>query len=234
MRFSTPLVALWLSVCLALPAAAQESNGNGTKLVLSQTASREVEQDMLVALLVARAEKADAREAQAAVNEAMTAALSIVAVEGVDRVTGGYRVHERRDDRGDVQGWIAEQELRLRGRDSAELLQLVGRLQGQGLHLDGLLYELSTEARRMLENELTAEALAALRTRAQRVADTLGARVARIETLRIGNVSDNPYPRPMMRTQAFEASDAVPPPTALPDRETVSVGVDAEIVLLAR
>jgi predicted secreted protein len=221
---------------LSVPVVAQSAptSPQGTKLVLNQTATREVEQDALVAVLTARAGAASVREAQAAVNAAMAAAIDrAAAAEDVRRATGGYRVYQERDRNGQPRGWVAEQDLRLTSRDAGPLLELVGTLQANGLVMSGLAYTLSADARKAIENELTIEALAALRTRADRVAEAMAMRVEAIELLRLGGIGDESPVRPMMQARAADVA-AVPPPVALPDVETVRLGVDAEIRLSPR
>jgi uncharacterized protein len=224
-------LGLTVVALLAAPALAQEPER--TRLVLSETATREVEQDTLVAVLAARAEAAAPREAQAAVNRAMTAAIERAEVAaGVRAATGGYRVYQEYDREGRPDNWIAEQDLRLTAREAAPLLELVGALQEAGLILNGLAYELSAEARRTLEDELAIEAIEALRRRAEQVAATLAMRVETIAVLRVGEPADEPPIHPMMRTTMAEAAAA--PPSALPDLETVRANVEAELVLIPR
>jgi predicted secreted protein len=228
-RVALGLALVLAAIPLALPSLAQEAGQ--TRLVLSETASREVEQDTLVAVLSARGESASAREAQSAVNGAMAAAIAAVrAVESVRTATGGYRVYQQHDREGRPTTWIAEQDLRLTSRESAPLLELVGQLQDAGLNVSGLAYELSDEARRALENDLAIEAIDALRQRAERIAASMDMQIERIETVRVGGAMGEPPPRPMMRMSMAEAADMAPP-TALPDLETVSVGVEAELTL---
>ena len=72
-----------------------------------------------------------------------------------------------------------------KAREIVTLLQLVSRLQADGLVLNSLAYELSAEGRRATENELAAESIEALRARSQKFAVGLGLRVDSIETLRV-------------------------------------------------
>jgi predicted secreted protein len=216
----------------AAPAAAQTPSEAeaATRLVLRETASRDVEQDTLEALVVVRAEAATAREAQAQVNAGMTEAIAVAqATDEVRPATSGYRVYEDRDKNGRRRAWVAEQDLRLTSEDPAAVLQLVDRLQEQALLLRGLDYQLSARARRALTDDLTVEALDRLRSRAGRVGEALGLAVARIETVRVGGV-DEPPPVGPMRTMAM-AESAGPPPVALPGLETVRVTVEAEVAL---
>jgi uncharacterized protein len=228
-------VALTLAIGLGgAPAPAQEQEPPETRLLLQETATREVEQDVLVAVLVARHEAPAPRDAQARVNALMTDAIERArAVEAVRAASGGYRVYQRFDREGEAGDWIAEQDLQLTAADAAVLLELVGALQDEGLIVSGLNYRLSPEARRALQDELTVAAIEALRARAERVAEALDLEVLRIQEIRVGSTLDQPPVRPMMAARA-EAMDAMPPPMALPDLETVSVGIEAEILLTPR
>lgn len=231
---SRVVLCLAASLVAALPAAPVPAQEAGrTTLVLSETAAREVAQDTLVALLAARAEASTPRAAQAEVNQAMTAAIQKAeAVTGVRAATAGYRVYQEYDRDGEPRGWIAEQDLRLTSREAAPLLELAGVLQEDGLLLNGLNYQLSAEARRAIEDELALEAIAALRRRAEQVAASVDMAVETIATLRVGADADEPPIRPMMRTSMAEAAAA--PPVALPDLETVSTRVQAELILAPR
>jgi predicted secreted protein len=223
-----------LITCAAptVPAVADEPAG--TKLVLSATATREVQQDTLMALLSAHAEAAGARAAQGAINRMMNSAIEKArAVASVRAASGGYRVYQERDRDGRPTGWVAEQDLSLTGREAAPLLELVGTLQADGLNVNGLSYQLSAEARRALEDDLTIEAIQTLRTRAEKVATSMGMQVRTIETLRVGEVPGEPPIRPMFRASVADAAPS-PPPVALPDVETVSTSVSAELVLAPR
>ncbi len=231
-RLAIGLGLLLAGAALAAPAVADEPAR--TKLVLSATATREVEQDTLVGVLAAHAEAATARAAQATVNGVMTAAIAKArAVTSVHAASGGYRVYQERDREGRPGAWVAEQDLRLTGRETAPLLELVGALQADSLHVNGLSYQLSAEARRALEDELTVEAIQTLRSRAERVATSMAMRVLAIATLQVGEAPGASPARPMFRAALAEAAPT-PPPVALPDLETVSASVQAELVLVPR
>lgn len=211
--------------------AQEDADVSSTRLLLSETATREAEQDTLAAALVARAENLEPGPAQSAVNAAMAEALARVEESpSVRGVTGSYWVQERRGRDGVRIAWVAEQELRLRSGDAAELLDLTGRLQDQGLILRSLAYELSREARQELEDQLVLEAIARLRTRADVIAGALDLQLERFDTVSIGG-SGGPVPRPFLDTRMAAAAEAMPPPMATPDLEAVSVTVDAEVFL---
>jgi len=227
------LMTLAVLIALApLPLPAQDAPR--TTLELGESAQREVEQDTLIATLAARAEADSARAAQAKVNDVMSRAIETArATPDVRVATGGYRVHREHDREGAPRAWIALQELRLTGQEPARLLELAGELQDRGLLLRGLSYTLGADAREAIRDELTLEAIRALRRRAEAIAETLAMRIETIGTLRVGGADQPPPVRPMFEARAA-ADTAMPPPTALPDLETVRVEVEAEIRLVPR
>lgn len=218
----------------ALAQEAQPAEEQRTRIMLNESAGREVEQDTLVATLAAHAEAGSPQDAQAQVNETMEQAIATAAtVEGVRRSTGGYQVYQQFDREGQPRNWVAEQDLRLTTTEAAGLLDLVGELQDKGLLLRGLAYTLSREAREALEEELTSAAIERVRARADSVAAALEMDVERIVMLRVGGV-DDPPPMPRMMDMRAAQAESMAPPSALPDLETVTVTVEAEVALSPR
>ena len=225
------LSCLFLAL-LAWPPAGAFAQAPLTRLYLQESASREVEQNVLVATVQAHAEAASPAEAQVDVNEAMAAAIERVrSAAEIRAATGSYSVYERRDQDNRPVGWVADQDLRLTSKDPAALLELAGSLQEMGLNLIGLGWQVDDDTRRKVQDELTIQAIATLRQRAQAIAESVDMQVANIDTLRVGAAMEGP--RPMMAMRAEAMADA-PPPTALPDLETVQSHVEAEITLTPR
>jgi predicted secreted protein len=217
-----------VALLVAWPAAGAFAQAPLTRLYLQESATREVEQNVLVATVQAHAEAASPAEAQAAVNEAMAAAVERVRAEAEIRAaTGGYSVYQRYDRDSRPVGWVAVQDLRLTSMDPAALLELAGSLQEAGLNLVGLGWQVDADTRRKVQDELTIAAIATLRQRAEAIAGSVDMQVANIDTLRVGGAMEGPRPMMAMRAEAM----AAPPPTALPDQETVSASVEAEISL---
>jgi predicted secreted protein len=225
------LSCLFLAV-LVWPPVGAFAQAPLTRLYLQESASRDVEQNVLVATVQAHAESASPAEAQAAVNGTMLAAVDRVRTEAELRIaTGSYSVYQRLDQDNRPVGWVADQDLRLTSKDPAALLELAGSLQEMGLNLIGLGWQVDDDTRRKVQDELTIQAIATLRQRAQAIAESVDMQVANIDTLRVGAAMEGP--RPMMAMRA-EAAAAAPPPTALPDLETVQSHVEAEITLTPR
>lgn len=229
MRLSLALAAaLW---SLSMPALAAEAAGDGATLLhLSEQAERPVARDRLRAVLRVEASEADAARLQAEINRRMAAAVARAkSVAGVTILTGGYAVYEQHaKDQPPL--WHGSAGLTLTAQDAAPLLALAGELQQSGLLISALNYELTPEAARKAEDELTTQALDRLRQRAERVAGALGLAVLRLRDLRVGNASGA---QPAPRLFAAAAGGA-PAPLAEPGEATVAVSVDAEFELGAK
>ena len=231
---SLPAAAFGLALLATAPVRAADGPAEtGTEIHLTQTAQMEVTRDRLHARLRAEAEDVDAAKAQAAVNHAMDKALT--AAKGASAVkaeTAGYSVYqEQPEPKTAPPKWRASQGLVLTGADFPAILALAGRLQGDGLLLEGLDFDVAPETVRAAEDTLTAEALAGLRTRADKIASELKMKIVRIKSIQVGNTG---LPGPVFfkaaRMNAM-APAAAPPPVAEAGTSTLTLGVDATVLM---
>jgi len=206
-------------------ALAQEADQRMTVLHLSQTAERSVIRDLLRIELRVEETGADARSVQTAINRRMAAALDRVRqVQGVRVETGSYNVGEERPQNGPTH-WRGSQSVILTGRDADSILKLAGALQSDGLSTSALTYEVASETVRGAEEDLTAEALAALDHRAASIADRMHLAVVRFRDVRVGNAETGGGPVPRLAAMAMAA------PVAEPGEATVRVTIEAELLL---
>lgn len=220
--------ALLLALALPLAALADDAREPLFNLVsLQAEASREVENDLLTAVLAAEAEGAEPAKLSAEVNRRMARALEAAReVRGVRARSGGYRTWPV-SEKGRIVRWRVRQELRLESGEFAPATALIGRLQ-QELVLASLALSVSDEARRRTENALIAEALAALEERARVVRDALRAKSYRVKDLQVGAGGGLP-PRPMFaEARALSASA---PPAIEPGTTRLQVTVSGTIQL---
>jgi predicted secreted protein len=225
-------LALVLLVALTPPAfAAAAPTDSQTLLHLSERAERPVVRDELRAVLRVDASDSDAARLEAEINRRMAEAVARAkGVAGIKIFTSGYSVYQQQLKDQPAQ-WHGTASLTLTARDASTLLKLAGELQQSGLLMSSLAFEVTPEAARGVEDELTSEALLRLRARAQRVAADLGMAVVRIRDISVGNASGlQPVPRFFNAASAAAATPAAaPPPVAEPGEATVSVFVNAEI-----
>ena len=225
------LLMATLAPVWAQPAPPPTPAPSGTALTLSTHADKTLPRDQLEAELRVEAMDANAARVQADVNRRMAAALAHAkTVAGVTVETTGYSVYEERDAKGNPTRWHGSQALRLKSADFSALLNLVGALQGEGLALSSLAAELSPAAAKAAQDELTDAALKDIRARADRIAATLGTHVERYAELRVGNASVPPVPIHFMAAKVA-TSGSMPPPVAATGDATVSVNIDATVLL---
>jgi len=219
------LFAIAIALFASAHALAQDAEQHMTVLHLSQTAERSVIRDLLRIELRVEETGADARSVQTAINRRMAAALDRVRqVQGVRVETGSYNVSEERPQNGPAH-WRGSQSVILTGKDADSMLKLAGVLQSDGLSTSSLTYDISPETVRGAEEDLTAEALAALDHRAASIADRMHLAVVRFRDVRVGNAETGGRPVPRFAAMATAA------PVAEPGEATVRVTIEAELLL---
>ncbi|MFI4983420.1 MAG: SIMPL domain-containing protein [Nevskiales bacterium] len=218
-----PLPTLVVLMALAQPAAAD------TLLRLSETAHVSVHPDELAASLRSEGTGATPTKAQAEVNAAIGRALDQAnQVQGVVATTGFYQVWQATQP---TSQWHAHQSIELKGHDGEAMLKLVGSLQGQGLALERLGWQVSREASGHARSEATRAALGGLRGRAEAAAAILGLRFVSFREVNLD--ASRPMPPPLIRSMAMPAAAAaMPTPHAETENVDIDATVDAEAVLV--
>ncbi|HKX07455.1 MAG TPA: SIMPL domain-containing protein, partial [Stellaceae bacterium] len=185
-----------LALLTSVPALAADTSAPAgvTVIRLTEKAEHMMARDHLRAGLAVEATGPAAAAVQAEINRRMEAALAKAkSVSTVKAETGGYSVYPTHDP-GKPTVWHGLQTLNLQSDAAADLLQLVGDLQGQGLNTQGLTFEVKDETLRKAEDGLTADALAQLRRRAETVAGDLGMTLQQIRDLTVGNAEGGGRP----------------------------------------
>jgi uncharacterized protein len=219
------LLAIALFLCAAGAALAQPAEQQMTVLHLTQTAERNATRDLLRIDLRVEETGADPLTIQSSINRHMATALDRAhQVQGVQVETGTYGVGEERPQTGPSR-WRGSQSLILRSKAADAALKLAGALQSDGLLMSSMAYEASPEIVRGAEEDLTAEALAALDRRAASIADRMHLSVLRYRDLHVGNAETGG--RPVSRFAAM----AMAAPVAEPGDATIRVTIEAELLL---
>src|SRR5215472_9130947 len=220
------LVLFTLMMCASAPAIAQDVVSEMTVLHLTQTAERTVMRDLLRIDLRVEESGPDARVVQTAINRRMAAAVGRARqVQGVRVETASYNVGEERPQNGPAV-WRGSQSMILIGKDADSMLKLAGALQSDGLSTSSLIFEVSPETVRGAEEDLTAEALAALDHRAAVIAEQMHLAVLRYRDLRVGNAETGGRPTPRLATMAAAA------PVAEPGAAIIRLTIEAELLLI--
>jgi predicted secreted protein len=205
-------LATSLAAATALAQAPVEPRFN--QVDLQAEVSREVQNDLMTATLVAEANDPSAAQVATQLNRITADALKIAAefktVKTRSGFTNTFPVYDRA---GKLTGWRGRSEVRLESKDVQAMSILIGRLQSS-MQLGGVAFTVSPEVRRQVQNELLTEAVAAFRDRADIATKALGGRSYKIRRVSLNTGGFVPGPRPMMAERAMAASaSSVPPPT---------------------
>lgn len=184
-------------------AAAAPSPAN--VVALSASATMELTMDWLTVVFSTTREGSDAAAVQSQLRQALDPALSEArraAKPGEVLVrTGGFALHPRYGQKGAITGWQGSAELVIEGRDTNAIAQMMGRI--QTLTIGRVSWSLSREAREKVESEVTAQAIARFRSRADEVARQFGMSGYTLREVSVsGNEPANAPPVMVMRAQA--------------------------------
>ena len=200
-------------------------------ITVTASASREVANDRMLALLRAEVDNADAAQAANIVNARMARALSQAkAVNGVEAHTTGYSSYQISEQNRPLR-WRISQTLALESSDFVALSSLVSKLQGgEGLLLSGLSFTVSPTARHAAEDALTVQAIRSWQQRAQIAAQAFGAGDFRTGRVTI-QTNDYGRPQPMYKAGGVAAAASVAPVSVEGGTSEVAVSVSGEAIL---
>lgn len=209
-----------------------------TILSLTATGTDIVVPDEMTARFNVTANAATAAAAQNSVNQTMAKALATInANKNVTATTGNYSVDEVTDGPAAAQKTMfqANQTLQLTipapgGKPPSAFMDLVSRLQQDGLLIQQLAGDLSASGEQTAEAAATVDAIHKLQTQANAVAQTLGDKVGDIKTIDIGSNA----PRPVVFGAMRFAAATPAPAQSEPGPMTVTVTVNATIEFTVR
>jgi predicted secreted protein len=229
MKHLTRLIAALAITAWAIPAPAQDAQRTYDRVDFNVTAEREVENDVLVAIVYSEAEDNDQADAADEVNANIRWAAdrarraSDVELQTLQYTTRPvYAPNSRR-----IVGWIARQSLRLESRAPAALSTLLGDLQAR-VALQSLNYDLSKAARDTAEDELIREALSRFNRRAALIADEMDRSGYRLVNVNVNTGGPIAFAR--AQRAEFQVADVAAPEIAA-GTQTLSVTANGAIEL---
>jgi predicted secreted protein len=202
-------------------------------VAVTASATATLTNDRMYAWLRVEKEDASAANAAADVNARMARVQALVRSEtSIEAASAGYSTQQI-VDKDKPRRWRVSQTLRLAGSDFAVLAAMTGKLQEQGVLLDGLGYGLSQPAHQRAEDDLMREAIKAWQSRARTAADALGYASWRVGSVQ---VQTNDGTRPMMmRAEMMSMGAMAAQPVAVEAGTTdVTVSVSGDAVLEAK
>ncbi|HEY1503673.1 MAG TPA: SIMPL domain-containing protein [Stellaceae bacterium] len=231
------------------------ANDHGTALMLSQRIDRRVPRDQVQVELRIDMIGADSKQLQTQVQTLLDSAIQKAkAVPKIAIETGAYTVLREADPHAprSVQGamlmagngsavpltvssagdWHAIQLLSLTTTDFAGMAPLVSDLENNGMQLSDMRVSLTPDAMREVENELAPQAIAALRTQAEKLAAAMDMKIDRFANLSVTNSPPEiqPQPRP-----AINFNQQTPQTVIMPSGDfDVWVAVNANLQLVPK
>jgi len=228
------LAAAAAMAALVLPAGAQSLPPPHNVVSLSATATTELTMDWLTLTFGTTRDGLDAAAVQSQLRQALDAALTearkVAKTGEVNVRTGGFSLYPRYAPKGGgINGWQGSAELVVEGRDSSTIAQLAGRVQSLTISRAG--WSLSHEARDKVQGDITAQAIAQFRARADAVAREFGASGWSLREATIGSNEPGEV-MPMRRTLAMAAAAAPAEPLPVEaGKATVSATVSGSVQL---
>lgn len=249
MRTHIPLLAAFIALTFAGHANAQDSNGlnlppSGQTIInFSATEKRTVPQDLLMASLRIEVDEGSAQDIQKKINEAMTKALELAKKESAFKVsTGAYSVYKyekpikTNKETGEQETrpyWQGSQTINIESKDSAKLLDAVGKIQAMGFAMNNLSYAVSPEVADKVKDELMVEALKKLTAKADIVAKTLGK--SNVDLIDVNVDTGGPimpmYKNVMARAEMMSADAGMAAPVAEAGETDIALTVSARALI---
>ena len=229
-----PLIfAFFAAVTSAASAAAHDAAPTYDRVNFRVTASRDVDNDTLVAVMYN--ERSGQQPASMAddVNRTIAWAVDLAGkTSGIKVQTLQYRqdpIYRNQT----ISGWKVRQSIRLESKDVKILSKLIGELQSR-LSVASLRYTISAEVRRTVEDELITQALDRFGRRGKLISGELGRPDYRIVNIDIATSGGSPAPVRMRTVSAMAESSSVTAPTLEPGVQSVTVSVSGTIELALR
>lgn len=220
-----------VAVIVALSSFAQADDKMQFNIVnLAAEQSRQVKNDVMVAVMQATAEKNSSAEAARAVNETMAWADAIISArEQIRHRTLNYQTRPVYRDR-IITGWTATQQVRFEGEDFDTLTTLIGTLQQQ-LQVVSMRFEVSDRKRTGEIDTLIVEALDAFTRKAELISRTMKAQDYRLVAVTVDENGDPPIAyRGIVQAEAMSAVAAAPQVEAGDSKIAVRVAGSIQLI----
>lgn len=214
---------------LATASVHAEDNSPYNRVDFNVEASREVQNDLLVAHMAIDVEdKLPANVAQklnVALNDALKKAAKYT---NIKTTSGNQSTYPLYTNNSHVNGWHGRGELRLESRDFKAAGDLIAELQST-LQLSNVQFMISHDLREKIENDLIAEAIHVFQSRADAIRSAMGAKLYKTVHFSINQGGyQQPYPMAAMMRGAAVA-DAVATPEFAGGDSRLSVQINGTI-----
>ena len=220
-------ISLFSILCFS-NAWAHDNETHYDRIHLSVSATAQLENDTMVAIVYAQEEGSQAAELSSIVNRRIRWGLDLVKkYPKIKHQTNTYSSSPVYSNN-KIKGWRVSQSLRLESQDMTLLSDVLGKLQSD-LALQSMQFTISPDSKNKQDEKLIDKALEAFENRAQQVVKKLGRKNYKIVDINI-STSGAIGVRPQYQMRAM-AMDAESTPAISEGEQTVSVTVSGNIEL---
>ncbi len=218
------------SMVIMAHAAAHEAAPTYDRINFGVSASKEVANDTLVAIMYLERSGQQPSAMADDVNRTVAWAVELAKKNRAVKVqTLEYRQEPQYRNQA-VVGWKIRQSIRLESTDHKALSMLIGELQ-ERLSVASMHYSVSPDTRMEVENQLIAEALDRFARRGKLIAEEMERPDYRVVVIDVVTSDSSPVPVRMRAVSTFAESSSVAPPTLEAGVATVTVQVSGTIEL---
>ncbi|HNP02208.1 MAG TPA: SIMPL domain-containing protein, partial [Agitococcus sp.] len=150
----------------------------------------------------------------------------------VKLTSGNQQTYPIYNDKNKLDGWRGRAEIQVSSKDFKSAGELISQLQSK-LQLNNLNFSVAPETRRELENQLITEAVAAFKTRADKIKTAWSAKGYKLIQMNLGTTNNQP-PQPMYmmaRAAKMEMADGAPAADYAGGQSRLNVQVSGSIEL---
>lgn len=208
------IIVLVMTMALSLPALAVAEPPVYQRVDFSTEVAREIPNDQMNATLSIELSDKDAgklaQQLATTINEAMKKAAAYPSVKVSSGNQNTWPVYGTTlTSSSKLESWRGRAEIRLESKDFKAAAELIGKLQ-EKLQINGINFVVSADARRKVEDSLTADAITAFKARAEAIRTAWSAKSYKLVQMSLGSAG-GPMPyMPMMRTMKAAEADGVP------------------------
>lgn len=229
------ICVLALLATLAPPVTALADVPTYQRIDFSTEVAREIPNDQMNATLSIELSDKDAgklaQQLATTINDAMKKAAAYPSVKVSSGNQNTWPVYGTTvTSSSKLESWRGRTEIRLETKDFKAAAELIGKLQ-EKLQINGINFVVSADSRRKVEDSLTAEAIAAFKTRAEAIRTAWNAKGYKLVQMSLGSAG-GPMPyMPMMRTMKAAEADGVPAQDLAGGDTRLAVNVSGSIEL---
>lgn len=223
----TRLLTIFVFFCFSLTISADEHTYN--QISFQATDSKDVANDVLVAMLVVQENGLQAAALADRVNKKMTEVLAKAdRIKAVDSHTTSYNSQPLYKN-GKINSWQVSQQIKLTSQDFEQLGKLIADI-NELARVQSMTFKVSDQRIEATKEELTKTVIAKFKAKAQLITEQFGKSDYQLVHVSVGGNQSIPQPVRMERMMMADSAKAAPPATSAGTNK-ITVNINGTIEL---